>query len=46
MEGKDDWEQMDVYNFPDPNNESRYRNIEKSLENADDKYVLVFNKSA
>ena len=33
---------MDVYNFPDPNNESRHRNIEKSLENAGDKYVLVY----
>ena len=45
MEGKDELEKRDVYNFPDPNNESRYRNIEKPLENAGDKYVLVYKHS-
>jgi hypothetical protein len=40
-----DWKNMETYKFPDPEEMLRYRQIEKTLGEAGDKYVLVYKHS-
>jgi hypothetical protein len=40
-----EWEEMETYVFPDPDDESRYSDIAELLEKAGDRYVLVYKHS-
>jgi hypothetical protein len=40
-----EWSDLESYNFPDPDDPSRYEYMEESLMHAGDKYVLVYKHS-